>query len=76
VDSISTHHNSYLCMLRYIGVYAGATGGEFELKVKLMEACPNDCFGNGVCVQVVFCSSSLDSSMLMFSFDLFFLAKC
>jgi len=35
----------------YVGVYAGATGGEFELKVKLLEACPNDCFGNGVCVQ-------------------------
>ena len=35
----------------YIGVYAGATGGEFELKMKLLEACPNDCFDNGVCVQ-------------------------
>ena len=35
----------------YIGIYAGATGGEFELKIKLMEACPNNCFGNGVCVQ-------------------------
>eukprot|EP00961_Rhodomonas_salina_P304566 3941644-Rhodomonas_salina.17 len=36
---------------RYIGVYAGATGAEFNLKVKLMKACPNDCFGNGKCVQ-------------------------
>jgi hypothetical protein len=35
----------------YVGIYAGATGGEFQLKVKLMESCPNDCFGNGVCVQ-------------------------
>ena len=35
----------------YIGVYAGATGGEFDLKVKLLEVCPNNCFGNGVCVQ-------------------------
>ena len=35
----------------YVGVYAGATGGEFDLKVKLLESCPNECFGNGVCVQ-------------------------
>ena len=35
----------------YVGVYAGATGGEFQLKIKLLEACPNNCFGNGMCVQ-------------------------
>ena len=35
----------------YIGVYAGASGGTFRLRVRLYQSCPNNCFGNGECVQ-------------------------
>eukprot|EP00960_Hanusia_phi_P030549 748699-Hanusia_phi.AAC.3 len=35
----------------YIGVYAGSTGGSFDIRVQLLQSCPNQCFGNGQCVQ-------------------------
>jgi hypothetical protein len=35
----------------HIGVYTGASGGTFRLRVRLFQSCPNNCFGNGECRQ-------------------------
>jgi hypothetical protein len=35
----------------YVGVYSGASGATFRLRVRLYQSCPNKCFGNGECVQ-------------------------
>jgi len=35
----------------YLGVYTGSTGGDFIIRMNMYESCPNDCFGNGECVQ-------------------------
>jgi hypothetical protein len=35
----------------YVGVYTGASGATFRLRVRLYQSCPNQCFGNGECVQ-------------------------
>ena len=34
-----------------MGVYTGSTGGTFNIRLNMFESCPNDCFGNGECVQ-------------------------
>ena len=34
----------------YIGVYTGASGATFRLRVRLYQSCPNNCSGNGDCV--------------------------
>lgn len=35
----------------YLGVYTGSTGGDFNIRMNMYQSCPNDCFGNGECVQ-------------------------
>jgi len=35
----------------YLGVYTGATGGTFHIRMNMYQACPNSCYGNGQCVQ-------------------------